>query len=200
VIDTGSGGETQGRVERVTLTPLKRNHLLAVRRWRSDAEVTRYWITQHVPTFEELKDWLRQNQMAGSVTLAILDETNAPIGYADVFNIDEDNRKCEIALMIGERERWGRGYAREALTKLLERLFSDSGERGAGMHKVTLAVFAENEAARRLYRACGFREDGVLREDIYRDGRWHDQILMSILDFEFDDSRSARVPGSESVP
>jgi RimJ/RimL family protein N-acetyltransferase len=57
---------------------------------------------------------------------------------------------------------------------------------GLGLNKVYLSVFAENIAARRAYARCGFREDGVLREDMLRDGAWHDQILMSVLAREID--------------
>jgi RimJ/RimL family protein N-acetyltransferase len=173
------------RGERVHLVELGEEHLEAVHRWRSDPEVTRYWIIQSVPTMEELNSWLRRNRESGSLTFAVIDEHGSLIGYTDVFDIDLEHRRCEIALMIGERRSWGRGYAREALSILLGHLFARPDDGGLGMHKVTLAVFAENLAARRVYQACGFQEDGVLRHDMYRDGAWHDQILMSILEDEF---------------
>jgi RimJ/RimL family protein N-acetyltransferase len=173
------------QVERVRLIPLTEVHLPAVQRWRSDPEVTRYWITQEVPDLEQLQRWLDRNRESGTPPYAIIDECGSPIGYAHVFDIDREHRHCEIALMIGERASWGRGYAREALWILLRHLFARSEDGGLGMHKVTLAVFAENVAARRVYQRCGFQEDGVLRDDMYRDDTWHDQILMSILEDEF---------------
>jgi RimJ/RimL family protein N-acetyltransferase len=166
--------------QRLLLRPLRDDVLPAVNRWLGDPEVTRYWIRQTQPSLAELHDWLAANRNAGSITLAIEKHDGTPIGYIDVFDIDLEHRRCEISLMIGERAEWGRGYAREALRLLLGYLFET-----LEMHKVTLSVFADNEAARRVYLACGFREDGVLRDDMYRDGRWHDQILMSILESEF---------------
>jgi RimJ/RimL family protein N-acetyltransferase len=176
------------RGPRVSLIDTTSAHLPAVQRWRSDPEVTRYWITQAVPSLDELRAWLRGNRTAGSITLTVLDETQEPIGYADVFNIDRDHRRCEISLMIGDRSSWGKGYASEVLMALLGYLFGRRAGGGEEMHKVSLAVFAENHAARRVYAKCGFREDGVLRDDMYRDGDWHSQILMSILEHEFVDA------------
>ena len=171
------------RGERVTLTPLGEAHLPLVRRWRSDPEVTRYWTSDAPPGEEEVAAWYAANLASGALTWVILDAAGQPIGYTNLFDIDPLNRHAELALMIGERAAWGKGYAKDALRTLLAHAFAVEG--GLDLHKVSLTVFAENLAARRAYAACGFQEDGVLREDFYRGGHWHDQILMSILAGEF---------------
>jgi RimJ/RimL family protein N-acetyltransferase len=48
-----------------------------------------------------------------------------------------------------------------------------------------LDVFERNDRARHVYRSVGFREDGLLREAIYRDDAYHSLVLMSVLDREF---------------
>jgi RimJ/RimL family protein N-acetyltransferase len=50
-----------------------------------------------------------------------------------------------------------------------------------GLHRVGLSVFAFNERAIRAYRKVGFREEGRLREAIWRDGRYWDELQMGIL-------------------
>lgn len=54
--------------------------------------------------------------------------------------------------------------------------------RPAGVHKIELEVFPENEAAVRLYRATGFEQEG-LRRDHYRrrDGSLRSSLLMARL-------------------
>jgi len=170
---------------RVTLAPLSEQHLDAVRRWRSDPDVTRFWITQAVPSAADLAVWLDANRRAGALTWVILAGDGRPIGYTNLFGRDRANRHAELSLMIGDRGEWRRGYARETLRVLLGHAFTPLSRGGLGLHKIVLSVFAENAAARRAYQACGFREDGVLRDDMYRDGAWHDQILMSVLETEF---------------
>jgi RimJ/RimL family protein N-acetyltransferase len=175
--------------ERLGLRALQESDLPAVLRWRSDSEVTKYWVTRDVPTLDDLREWLAENRRSGSWTWVILDERGDLIGYTDVFGISREHQHCELSLMIGERDRWGSGYARETLMVLLQYLLSAAETGGGGMHKVSLSVFAENIGARRAYEACGFQADGVLREDMWYDGRWHDQILMSVLADEFQRTR-----------
>jgi RimJ/RimL family protein N-acetyltransferase len=120
------------------------------------------------------------------------------VGYVTLFELDDINRKAELALMIGERSAWGQGFAKEALTTVLCHAFTPPADGGLGLHKVWLAVFAENAAARRAYFTIGFREDGVLREDMYRAGTWHDQILMSVLDREFSEATMTHETGGNT--
>jgi RimJ/RimL family protein N-acetyltransferase len=60
-----------------------------------------------------------------------------------------------------------------------------------GLHRIALTVLDDNERARRCYLKCGFREEGRLRSSRFRDGVWHDEIQMSILEDEFRSSRAA---------
>ncbi len=169
---------------RLRFTVLGPEHFEAVRRWRSDPEVTRFWITQDIPDQAAIERWYARNQADGALVWAILSE-GEPIGYVTLFEVDEVNRKAELALMIGKRSAWSHGFAKEALATVLRHAFTPVETGGLGLHKVWLSVFAENMAARRAYQSIGFREDGVLREDMFRDGTWHDQLLMSVLDDEF---------------
>ena len=50
-----------------------------------------------------------------------------------------------------------------------------------GLHRIGLSVFAFNERAIRSYRSVGFVVEGRAREAIWREGRWWDEISMSLL-------------------
>lgn len=51
--------------------------------------------------------------------------------------------------------------------------------RSRGARKVSLRVLAHNERARRLYEACGFVVEGVLREEFLLDGRYTDDLFLA---------------------
>ena len=51
-------------------------------------------------------------------------------------------------------------------------------------------VFSTNLRAINVYKKCGFKEEGVLRESIYLNGNFIDVILMSVLKNEYIDNQN----------
>ena len=98
------------------------------------------------------------------------------IGHRSLFNIDETARHCELGISIGDKDYWGRGYGREAVSLLLDYAF-----RLRNLRRVWLEVHASNERAIRAYSSCGFVEEGRMREHTWLDGRYLDNGLMGIL-------------------
>ena len=52
------------------------------------------------------------------------------------------------------------------------------------MNRLWLLVLDTNSAALHLYTKAGFMEEGRQRQAIFRDGRYHDYIMMSLLQSE----------------
>ena len=114
------------------------------------------------------------------VVLAIIEpEGHSHIGNIGLHRIDWQHRSGEYGIVIGERDYWGRGIGSEAT-----RLICDHGFRRLGLHRIWLGVFAEHEAAIAMYERVGFQVEATLCEAIFSDGRWHDQVLMRMLEGE----------------
>jgi diamine N-acetyltransferase len=75
----------------------------------------------------------------------------------------------------------GQGTGRFILSGILNYVF-----RELKAHRLWLDVFETNLRAQHVYESLGFRREGVLREAIFRDGEYHTQILMSILEREYE--------------
>ena len=109
------------------------------------------------------------------------------IGQCDLHNFGETNRTCELGITIGDRAYWGRGYGRDAVCLLLDYAF-----RLRNMRKVWLRVNGNNERAIRAYRACGFVEEGRLRNQVWSNGAYVDLAYMGILREEWEAAHSWR--------
>jgi RimJ/RimL family protein N-acetyltransferase len=106
------------------------------------------------------------------------------IGQCILHNFDRTALTCELGITIGEREYWGRGYGREVVGLLLDYAF-----RILNMHRVWLTTNASNERAIRSYLACGFREEGRLREHYWIGGAYEDAVHMGVLRSEWEQER-----------
>ena len=62
-----------------------------------------------------------------------------------------------------------------------------------------LSVFSFNERAIRSYRSVGFVVEGRAREAIWREGRWWDEISMSILDSDWEALRDAPARDADAL-
>jgi len=102
------------------------------------------------------------------------------IGTCALSQLDADNGSALFHITIGEKDAWGVGHGTEATRLMINHAFA-----GLGLHRIGLTVFSFNERAIRSYRSVGFVVEGRAREAIWREGRWWDEISMSILDSDW---------------
>lgn len=73
----------------------------------------------------------------------------------------------------------GRGYGTDAMHVIVK-----YGFREMGLHRIQLGVAPFDPAGLRAYEKAGFTEEGRDRDSVWHDGRWYDEVMMSILDHE----------------
>ncbi len=103
------------------------------------------------------------------------------IGYCSLHEFDDVSRCCELSVEIGDKAYWGKGYGREVVRLLLDYAFKNRN-----LNRVWLKTHSENERAIRCYLACGFVEEGRMRQHIWIDGRFVDRVVMGILRSDVD--------------
>ena len=154
-------------------------NLRAFQRWYSDPKVVRLTRYQDGPmTPAEIERFFAARALGtDSLAMAIhLRDGNRLIGTCALSQLDADNGSALFHITIGETDAWGHGYGTEATQLIVGHAFD-----ALGLHRVGLTVFAFNERAIRSYRSVGFVIEGRAREAIWREGRWWDEIAMSIL-------------------
>ncbi|MEM9457418.1 MAG: GNAT family protein [Myxococcota bacterium] len=97
------------------------------------------------------------------------------LGWAELDNIDLLHQNACIGLGLGDPGERGKGSGSEALGLLLAYAF-----RELNLHRIEARVFAYNEASLRL-ASKQFSLEGIRREAVRRDGRWHDEHIYALL-------------------
>lgn len=123
---------------------------------------------------EDLLERARGN--SGKYIYFVMKDTQ-PIGTVSIMDKFEhltfkDDKTAWISICIGEKQYWGTGAAKEAMTLLEEEC------RAMGYDKIELGVFAFNPRAAALYRKLGYKEININHNFTYYDGKWQDDIRM----------------------
>lgn len=170
--------------EKIRLRPIERDDLPVYVRWFGDPEVRRHLAVYLPFSLAQEEEWFAG--LAGrinsgrEVLLAVETAEGIHIGNVGLHAINWKDRSTELGIVIGEKSYWGQGYGSDAVRTLLRLAFETMN-----LHRVFLRVDADNGRAIRCYEKCGFQREGVLRDAVFRDGRYYDQLLMSILQTEF---------------
>jgi RimJ/RimL family protein N-acetyltransferase len=107
-------------------------------------------------------------------------DINGFIGHVRFFALDPHDRRAALAIGIEDPACLGKGYGSEAIRLALRYIFS------TGLHRISARVMAGNHRAIACYRSCGFQVEGREREAVFVDGRWQDDLIMGVLEREFE--------------
>ena len=163
----------------IALTTFPEEKLAAIAKWRSDGEVHRY-LRHGYTTLGEVSKWYRDYFSSEANQLLGILVDNQLIGYCTIEHIDCNNHKCEIGIVIGEKDYWHKGIGSAVVRELLKRAFTT-----LHMHRVEAVIHADNVASIRCFTRAGFQCDGTLRDAKYRHGRYVDLLVYSLLDSEW---------------
>lgn len=169
--------------DRIYLSPRNQEDVEIFVKWLNDFEVTDYiGRSQSIMTIEGEKEYLtekKNNNMAFAIVKLADDKMIGTIGFD---KIDYTNRVGTLGIMIGEQENREKGYGSEAINLLL-----DYGFNYLNFNSINLEVMDFNKRGISCYKKCGFKEMGRRRENLWLNGKYHDELLMDILKSEFDE-------------
>jgi RimJ/RimL family protein N-acetyltransferase len=174
--------------KRVILSAIEPEHVAAIVRWRNLPEVHRGFIEYEPLGTAQQADFLAGLTANGSRRLWLInarkglnDPRPVPVGTVGIMDLDWRNRRCEFGpIFIGELDRRGEGLAKDAEVLVLDYCFNH-----LGLHKVIAHVTESNTAVIPFHEAAGFKHDVMLRDHIFRDGRFEGLHVLSCLAGEF---------------
>lgn len=146
--------------------------------WRNSDGVRKNFIYQALFTRESHENWIRTMIDTGKVVQMIICEegTERPVGSVYLRDIDRNHQKAEYGIFIGEEDARGKGYGSAAARLMIQYAFGE-----LELHRLFLRVYAENAQAIRSYEKAGFVKEAHLRDDVCINGKYHDIVLMGIL-------------------
>ena len=156
-------------------------------RYASDEEVARYVLWEPHRSLSETVSFvrdLRARIRAGcpSSWAVVLRSTGIVIGTIGFVWYSTDNNAAELGYSFS-RDYWNRGYATQALSAVLDAVFSS-----LPVHRLEAQHDVRNPASGRVMQKCGLTQEGILRGRIKNKGEYVDTALYSILRSDWESS------------
>jgi ribosomal-protein-alanine N-acetyltransferase len=101
------------------------------------------------------------------------------IGIARL-TVSEPDKRARYAVGIADISKLGKGLGTEVTRLVLDYAFNV-----LELHRVDLRVLEYNKRAISCYAKCGFIKEGLEREGALIEGKWETDVMMSILDREY---------------
>ncbi len=177
------------RGERVVLRPVEERDYPLIHVWQNQPDVW-FWMDYEQPfSLEDIAESEARARVEGHPF--VIEAEDRPVGRIGLNQFRARDRICSLYVFLGDPTAAGNGYGRDAILTLLSYAFDR-----LDLHMIELWCLAGNTQAVSSYRSCGFVEDGTLRRRSFKDGKWHDRVIMSVTREEFEAVRKNGPPGT----
>ena len=174
-----------GIVNALELRPivsLTRNEQLDILAIRNQPELRRNMYTSHEIGEDEHFRWIDQLEGSDTTQFFAVFLNDKLIGAVSLNSISRENRRADWAFYLDVSAQGG-GVGAALEFKFLDFAFET-------LSKLNCEVIDFNDKVISLHKKFGFKEEGVRRRHIVRDGQSHDAVLLGITKEEWRESRT----------
>ena len=166
----------------IILRPLRIDDLQKTNEWRNNLELIK--LTQGIrfpKTIEMDRKWFENalNDKSNQNIYFGIDEieTGEFIGIVHLTNIDYISGTAIWGFVIGDKSKQGKGYGKEFSKLILNYAFTV-----LNLRKISSYVVKYNVNSLSLFkRVKGFKEEGLLKNQVFFDDKYHDVIVFSLF-------------------
>ena len=165
--------------EHVILRAFERDDAERCYRWMNDPNIVRTLKSRYPIAFQNEIEWLEgaMHANANERHFAIeRKDDRTHIGNASIHDIEWVSRTAAFGLFVGEPSAWNRGFGSDAIRTLVRFAFDEMN-----LRKLRISVFEYNDRAKHVLETQGFVQEGRLRREFYREGSYHDLLILSIF-------------------
>ncbi|MDO5450172.1 MAG: GNAT family protein [Akkermansia sp.] len=168
--------------ERLVLRPIEERDLESIRELINNPVVEDTVVGWVLPlSSKDELDWFRGYHNSNKEIRFVIETRQGDLaGLTGLASMDWKNGVCKTAGIRIAPGLQNMGYASEAYCLMLDYAFNQ-----LRFHRVTDGVLVRNAASRRFLEKVGFVQEGVLREHVYKNGRYEDVVAVAILDRDF---------------
>jgi diamine N-acetyltransferase len=170
----------------IRLRGIERDDLPRFVEWLNDPEVTDGLLMRlPLSTTDEERWFESMSQRPPAERVLAIDLRDGDswrlIGSTSFMEINNIDRECEFGILIGDKAVWNQGHGSEVTFLMLRHGFET-----LNLNRIWLRIHADNPRAMRAYEKVGYVHEGCMRQAAYKNGKYVDVHIMSVLRSEWD--------------
>ena len=144
--------------------------------WRVKPDIARFMLTAVEFNLDKQLRWFERINNSASDEYWIIENNGKPIGVINLSEIDRVNRHATWGLYIGED-------MNSPIGGMLPMYFYNYvfGRSDLNLHKLHGKVLDTNTSMLRVHEVCGYRQVGIHKDHVLRDGSFHDVHVVELL-------------------
>ena len=164
---------------------LEREDLKQLRDWRNAPEIFSRVREYRYLNMENQEAWFNSLRDDRKTIMFGVDHSliGSFVGVCGLTGIDWIGRKAEVSIYIGNKEDRQKGLGLEILNALSKYAFEE-----CNLNRLWAEVFDSNQASRRLFIKAGYKEEGVLLSNAYKNGHYQNSHIYRMLKDEWQEN------------
>jgi len=133
-------------------------------------------------SWSEVEKWFKTPLSSDDFVMLVIERNSdgRVLGFVAYYTTHPILKLLEIGFQVFSQEDRGKGYATEAVNLLLKFLFSSKN-----VERIQATTHVENLSSQKVLEKNGFKREGELRCSLYRNGKYHNTYIYSILRSEW---------------
>ncbi|MGE6541506.1 GNAT family N-acetyltransferase [Bacillus luti] len=162
----------------VYLRPIKKEDMRNFYKAVQDEELRYMTGTRNTFTMEQLYKHYEQitNDHTRYDFAICLLNSDELLGDLSILEIDQTNQKAGFRIALHNTNYLNKGYGTEATKLALQFTFEE-----LKLNRLQLEVFSHNTRGIKAYEKVGFKKEGILRQSLYLNNQYSDEIIMGML-------------------
>ena len=120
-------------------------------------------------------NYWKKNKQFNYIIELYKNKKKTPIGLINLWNINWLNKRAEIGIWLVPKHR-GQGNARRAINLLKIIAFEF-----LRLNRLEVHIAKKNNSSINLFKNCGFKQEGILKDYLYLRGIFHDAITLALI-------------------
>jgi len=163
------------------LIKIQEKDIYQIMEWRMLPDVSKYMYTDPKLSKESQLKWYKQTTLSDKVKYWLIEFQNKKIGVLNLYNIDQNNKRCFWAYYIADSSYRGKGIGRNLECNIYDYVFYI-----LKFNKLCCEVLEENDKVVKIHQKYGSKIEGVFIRHIFKNKKFHNVVRMAILREEWD--------------